>query len=137
MKQPNLITCFYKWVPVFFLLVVLYPGTLNAQLKITDFVLFGGNGLCPGGPSQKAPASPGCAVQIGPASNVQGGSVGSYTLVKSTGNVTLNSNIYSGGTILLANSNVVTGKISAADSQSKAGTVLSVGSAAKISGNID
>jgi hypothetical protein len=94
MKQPNLITHFYKWVSAFFLLVVLYPGTLNAQqLKITDFVLFGGNGTCPGGPSQKAPALPGCAVQIGSSSNIQGGSVGSYSLVKSTGNVTINSNI--------------------------------------------
>ncbi len=120
MKQPNLITHFYKWIAAFFLLVVLYPGTLNAQqLKITDFVLFGGNGTCPGGPSQSPPALPGCAVQIGSASNIQGGSVGSYSLIKSTGNVTINSNIYSGGTIQLSNSNVVTGNISAANSQSK------------------
>ena len=126
MKQLKLIRQFHKWVPAFFLLVVLYPGTLNAQqLKITDFVLFGGNGTCSVAPSQRSHDSHNCAVQIASSSNIQGGSVGSYTLVKSTGNVTIHSNIYSGGTIQLSNRNVVTGKISAANSQSKTGAILS------------
>ena len=112
--------------------------TLSAQqTNIKDYVIFGGNGSCPGGVGVKAPLAPGCAVQLGPASNIQGGSVGSYRLVKSTGSATINANIFCGGTIQLANSNSVTGKITAANSPAVSGTILSVGSSATISGNID
>jgi len=91
------------------------------QLKVSDFVIFGGAG-----------------VQIGSSNTINGASVGSYTLVQSTGNAAINSNINSGGKISLANSNVagvVGGKITAANSNSLAGTILSVGSSATIKGN--
>ena len=55
------------------------------QTKISDFVLFGG----------KNSALPGYAVQLGSSSNVQGGSVGSFKLIKSTGSATINANIAS------------------------------------------
>ncbi|HKB45653.1 MAG TPA: hypothetical protein VKC90_14745, partial [Chitinophagaceae bacterium] len=94
-------------------------------------------------PPQTAPLAPGYAVQLGSSCNIQGGSIGSYNLVKSTGNLTLGTNIYSGGTIQLANSNMVTGKITAANlttlpSPLPAGsTILSIGSSTNIAGNID
>ena len=94
-----------------------------AQLKTSDFTIFGGTG-----------------VQIGSSNTINGGSVGSYTLVQSTGNAAINSSINSGGKITLANSNVagmVGGKITAANSASSAGTILSVGSSAMLKGNID
>src|SRR5436189_5498844 len=68
------------------------------QTKISDYVIFGANGLSQAG-------SPG--VTMGSASSIQGGIVGSNTLVTSTGNMVINGGIYSGGTILLANSNTV------------------------------
>ncbi len=109
------------------------------QTKITDYVIFGGK-LASG---QTTPVSPGYGVQIGSSCNIQGGTIGgtigSYNLVKSTGSIILGttampSNIFSGGAIQLANSNVVTGRLSAASST---GTVISVGSSANIAGNID
>ena len=107
------------------------------QLNISDFVLFGGNGNCPTGAGQSAVPSPGCGVQVGSSSSIQGGSVGSYKLVKSTGTSTFTGNIYSGGTVVLANNNTVTGKITAANSLNTTGTILSVGSSANLGGNID
>ncbi|HOV15083.1 MAG TPA: hypothetical protein PK771_12415, partial [Spirochaetota bacterium] len=74
------------------------------QLSITDFVIFGGNGNCST-----------CAVQLGSSSNIQGGSVGSYKLVKTTGNAAISGNIHSGGTVSLSNSNNVSGRITAAN----------------------
>ena len=91
------------------------------QLKISDFVLFGGK----------------AGVEISSSTNIQGGAIGSDTIVKTTGNSTLNTNIYSGGTVQLNNSNIVTGKITAANSKALTGTILSVGSSANIGGNID
>jgi hypothetical protein len=79
------------------------------QLKVSDFVLFGGS----------------AGVEITSSTNIQGGSIGSFTLVKTTGNSTLNTNIYSGGTVQLSNSNVVSGKITAANSQNIIGNILS------------
>ena len=76
--------------------------TSFAQLK--NFVIFGGTG-----------------VQIGSSNTINGGSVGSYTLVQSTGNAAINSNIHSGGKIILANSNIAGisgGTISAANTAS-------------------
>src|SRR5947207_2080230 len=59
------------------------------QLKTSDFTIFGSTG-----------------VQIGSSNTINGGSVGSYVLVQSTGNAAINSNINSGGKIILANSNI-------------------------------
>ncbi len=112
--------------------------TVSAQqTTMKDYVLFGGNGSCPGGTGQSVPALPGCAVQLSSSTNIQGGSIGSYRLIKTTGNSTINANIYSGGTIELANSNIVTGRISSANSPVVPGTILSIGSSTSVSGNID
>src|SRR5258706_3183753 len=76
---------------------LLMPGISESQqLKITDFGVFGVN-----------------AVQIAPSSYLNGGSLGSYKLVKSTGIIGITGNIYSGGTVDLNTSNTVTGKITA------------------------
>ncbi len=127
--------CKFYTLIVFVSLLSIHAGA--QQLNITDFVLFGGNGNCPGGPGQSVAPSPGCAVQLGSSTSIQGGSIGSYTLVKSTGNATVTGNIYSGGTVVLANSNTVTGKITAANTANSTATILSVGSSANLGGNID
>ncbi|HKZ66006.1 MAG TPA: hypothetical protein VJ111_06615, partial [Chitinophagaceae bacterium] len=103
------------------------------QLKISDFALFAGSG----GTGTTTPPSPGYGVQIGSSITINGGAIGSYTLVQTTGNATINSNIYSGGKVTLTNSNVVDGKIAAANSNFLPGTILSVGSSALLKGDID
>ena len=121
--------------------------SLFAQQPVTtisDYVIFGGtNGVLAG---QKAPAAPGYGVQIGSSTSIQGGFIGSYKLVQSTGNAaigtnTLPSNIYSGGSVVLANNNVVQGNITAANAyipQLPAGTaIFSAGTGETLSGNID
>ena len=65
--------------------LLLIAGTASAQLNIRDFVLFGGNGNCPSS-GQTTPLFPGCGVQIGTSGSVTGGKIGSYSLVKTTGN---------------------------------------------------
>ncbi|MEJ7586606.1 MAG: hypothetical protein WKI04_03480 [Ferruginibacter sp.] len=123
---------------VFVILQCLSATILNAQqTNIREYVLFSGNGSYPGGERQKYPGPPGYAVQLGSFSTIQGGSVGSYRLVTSTGTAVINANIYSGGTIKLAHGNTVNGKIAAANSPAAPGNTLSVGSGAKLSGNID
>ena len=117
-----------------FILFLLSTLTTFAQtLQMSDFVLFGGNG----GTGTTTPASPGYGVQLGSSTTVNGGSVGSLKLVKSTGNSSITGNIYSVGTVVLNNSNTVTGKITAANSPVVSGTILSVGSSANLGGNID
>src|SRR6187399_2105368 len=104
-----------------FVTILLCLGfTLQAQQPtISDYVLFGGKVIT----GQSTPASPGYGVILGSSTNVQGGSIGSYFFISSTGNATINANIYSGGKIQLANSNVITGKITAANSSSLTGTI--------------
>ena len=102
------------------------PGLKAQQTTMKDYVLFGGNSTYASG-----------YVQLGSSANVQGGAIGSYKLVKTTGNATIGANVYSGGTIVFSNSNIVTGKITAANSPAVTGTILSVGSSTNISGNID
>jgi hypothetical protein len=115
--------------PSFFLSINLFAQ----QTSISDFVIFGGSKNS----GHEANSAPDCGVQIGSASTIRGGSIGSYGLVKSTGNLTANTNIFSGGTIQLANGNVVTGRIAAANYPYIAGTILSIGSSTSIGGNID
>ena len=96
----------------------------NAQAqsqKIYDYVLYSDSG----------------GVQIGSSITIDKGSIGSSKLVQTTGNATINANIFSGGTVSITNSNVISGKISARNSDSLKTTVLSVGSSAILSGNID
>src|SRR6185295_8387255 len=68
---------------------------------------------------------------------INGGAAGSYRLVVTTGTVKFTGNIYSGGTVQLANSNTVSGKISAANTQGLTGTILSIGTNASLGNNID
>ena len=115
------------------LLLHSYNGN-SQQLQMTDFVLFGGNGTLTGCTN---PSSPGAAVQIGSSASIQGGSIGSYTLIKTTGSALITGNIHSGKTIVLANSNQVNGKISAANSSNSSSTILSVGSSALLKDSIN
>lgn len=122
----------------FFLFSLILIGniTYGQQTKIQDYVIFGGNGSCPG-LGQTSPSAPGCAVQIGAGTTVNGGDIGSYGLIKTTGSVNLISNLYSGGSIELYNQNQVTGNLTAANSSSLTGSVFQAGTATVISGNID
>ncbi|MBL7948365.1 MAG: hypothetical protein JNN19_05195, partial [Bacteroidia bacterium] len=127
---------FYR---AFLLTLMVLGGSLatQAQTQITDYVLFGGFGNCPGGAGLSTPPSPGCAVQINSGSNIQAGRIGSYTLVKTTGNVLINGGIHSGRTISLATNNTVTGNITAANAGNASGNIMSAGSSTVITGNID
>lgn len=101
------------------------------QLPIRDFVIFGGAKNCPPGTP-----FPGCGVVLNSSSALFNGAVGSHHLVSSTGPVTINSNIYSGGRVVLANSNTVNANISAANGSGAANTVQ-IGSNAQINGNME
>ena len=82
------------------------------QLKITDFVLFGGQNKSYHNNCTN-PALPGYSVYIGSFANITNGRIGSYNLIKSTGSNILSSTLNSGGTIDLANNNKVSGSITA------------------------
>ena len=79
--------------------------------------------------------SPGTTL-IGSSITINGGSVGSYKLVQTTGNVTINANIYSGDQVILTNSNVVNGNITAANSSGSTGNIINIGSSLMLTGNI-
>ena len=112
----------------------MYAQDLAAQkLKITDFAVFGSKPQT----TTVSVSSPTTGVILSSSSTVIGGSIGSYTIVKSTGNTSISGNIHSDGVILLSNGNTVSGKITARDIQNLGGNVLNVGSNALLSGNID
>ena len=92
-KITRIASC--KWLIVATLFTFCIPGFKAdaQQLRITDFAVFGGNPTC-AGPGQTLPNSPGCAVQFGSSTVINGGAVGSYGLVTSTGNLTVNGSIY-------------------------------------------
>src|SRR5882724_1241824 len=123
---------------VVILLIGLFPYISNGQgLRMSDFVLFGGSGSCPFGTGQSGPPPPGCAVQMGSSSTISGGSVGSFSLINTTGSSNIYANLYSGGTIQLSNKTVVGGKIAVANFSEATGTVFQAGSNAVLNGNID
>jgi len=124
---------FHKLVLLLFLIPTLAVAQQTQQLQMSDFVLFSGAG----GPGTATCSSPGYAVQLGSSSNVNGGTIGSFNLIKTTGTVSITGNVFSKGTITLANSNSVTGKIAASNSPFKTGTIVSIGSNANLGGNID
>ncbi|MEY4594061.1 MAG: hypothetical protein RIQ47_471, partial [Bacteroidota bacterium] len=116
-------------------LTLIVSLSANAQSPlITDFSIFGGQTNTTG---VTTPASPGLGVVLSSSTSVPSGLVGSYVLVQSTGNSTINGSIYSNGRVTLANSNVIGGRITAANTAGLTGSILSVGSSASISGNID
>ena len=116
-----------KTVLLSFVISFFYEGSF-AQLTPRDFTLLSG------------PNSPGTTL-IGSSITINGGKVGAYKLVQTTGNTTINADIISGDKIILTNSNIVNGRISAAANYPNlpisTGTILSVGSSTSISGNID
>jgi hypothetical protein len=113
-------------VIIYFLLLCMAPQIAAAQqLKIADFVLFGG-----------APGQGG-GVILNSSTNVNSGAIGSYTNIQSTGNSAMGGNLHSGGTINLTNSNTIGGNITVANSAAVTALALQVGSSAAISGNID
>ena len=125
---------FFKILPLF--LFLSFSNTVFSQnLKIKDFVIFAG---------QKSttlnnianPVSPGFSVNIGSAVNINGGHIGSYNLVNSTGNSELNADVNSAGLINLANSTTVNGNITAENQDNATGVVLSMGSNAYVQKNI-
>jgi hypothetical protein len=126
------------WSVIFLILQFFFSGVaISQQTNISDYVIFGGtNSVLPG---QQSCNTPGYGVIFGASSNIQGGSIGSYKLIQSTGTASVTSNIFSGGTVVLANSNTVSGRITAANlSALKTGTtILSVGAGASLTGNID
>jgi len=110
------------------------PGSLFAQqLQIFDFVMFSGNG----GAGTTNPGSSGYGVIFGSSTTITNGAIGSYALVKTTGNSNISANIFSGGKVILANGSTVSGRITAANSAGLSGTILQVGSNANLSGVID
>ena len=124
-------------------LSTLLLGTLSyvsqaQQVNMSDFVLYSGSG----GAGTSIPSSPGYGVFLASSSKVNQGVIGSDKLIKTAGASTLGvspllCNLYSKGTIVLNNSNIVTGRIAAANSPAVAGTILSVGTLANLGGNID
>src|SRR5258705_3615390 len=86
-------------------LVSMPTGDLQAQqLGPRDFTLFSG------------PDGTGTTL-IGSSITINGGRVGAIKLVQTTGNVTfINANIHSGDKVILTNSNIVGGLITAANS---------------------
>src|SRR6185312_12411433 len=119
MKKNILFKIEFKWAMILCVISLLPAITHGQNLKINDFVLFGNK------------------VQIGSSSSISGGSIGANILVTSAGNLSNTGNIYSGGTVVLANNNVISGKITAANSTNLPGTILSVGTGVSIGGNID
>jgi len=107
-----------KTVLLSFVISFFYEGSF-AQLTPRDFTLLSG------------PNSPGTTL-IGSSITINGGKVGAYKLVQTTGNTTINADIISGDKIILTNSNIVNGRISAAANYPNlpisTGTILSVGS---------
>ncbi|HMG93503.1 MAG TPA: polymer-forming cytoskeletal protein, partial [Chryseolinea sp.] len=103
------------------------------QLEMSRFVIFSGVGL----QGSTVPTGPGYGVQLGSSANIVGGSIGSLKLVKTTGNANVTGNIFSKGTIVLANGAKVTGRLAASNLPKVGGTILSAGSNANFGGNID
>lgn len=119
-----------------FIAGLLFTHTAQSQsptLGLADFVMLAGNG----GSNTIMPANGQYGVQIGSSITVVGGSVGAYTLVQTTGNATINANIFSRGWVSLTNSNVVSGRITAANPDNLYNPALLVGSSTNIGGNID
>lgn len=116
------------------LCAALMASTVQAQVtQITDYAMFSGNG----GPGTTNPGASGYGVILGSSTNINGGNIGSYALVQTTGGASFSGNIYSGGKVILANGNSVTGRITAANSAALSGTIFQAGSSQILSGNID
>ncbi len=113
--------------------VLVLVNTVSAQTanttlrKRSEFVLLAG---------RNTPAT----VNINSSVAISGGSIGAFKLVQTSSSATITSNIYSSDKIVIGNSNVIKGNLSAAanypNSPITTGTILSVGSSS-ITGNSD
>ena len=120
-----------------FLCSVALPFSSFAQVQnLNDYVLFAGNGTVPGTPCTN-PGSPGFAVQLSSSTTVNGGILGSYVLVKTTGTSTITGSIRSSKFVILSNNNTVGGKIAAANGGLQTGTSISIGSGLNLAGAMD
>src|SRR4030095_2130994 len=98
-----------KYLPqgVSILLFLVLLNSVTAQTATTnqrqprEFVLLSG-----------VPGSQGTTL-IGSSITINGGSVGAHKLIQTTGNATINSNIFSADKIIITNSNLIKGDISA------------------------
>lgn len=125
-----------RWRLLALVIFLFFSSTLySQQLKLTDFVIFAGQNP-PSLNNVTSPASPGFAVNIGSATTISGGHIGSYNLVNSTGNSALSCDINSGGIINLANGTTVKGNITAQNQNKLSGVVLSMGSNEYVQNNI-
>ena len=98
----------------------------NAQLPLRHFVVFGSNG-----------------VQVGTSSSLGSGKVGSRGLVQSIGTASFGGDIHSNGRVVLANSNSVTGQVTAANQEAgstgpsfQMGSNAFLGGTAHVAGNV-
>src|SRR5688572_8527064 len=97
--------------------LLLFLTVLNSNAQVVDVsqcVMLSGNG----GPGTTAPGSGGYGVIFGSSSTITGGVISSYHLVQTTGGANITSDIYSGGRVILANGNSVSGRITAQDRKS-------------------
>lgn len=124
----------------FFLFLFICVGlaqSIHAQQGAwKDYVLLSGNG----GTGTTNPGSLGYGVVFsssGTGSAVNGGIVGAYSMIKTTGANNFNTSLYSRGQISLGNLNTVTGRISAANLSNLSGTIFSSGLLSQLSGKID
>lgn len=126
---------YYKYLfPAFLLLLAIRS---NAQdLKIADFVVYASTNNISQSLLLQLTAK-GYGIQVGSGSKVISGSIGSCFPIKTTGIATLLSNLHSGSTIQLAPGNIVTGKISAANSGASTGTIFTAGNGLALTGNLD
>lgn len=108
--------------------------SLQAQvLQVTDFVMYTGNG----GPGTTNPGAAGYGIILGSSSTINNGALGSLANVQTTGGAAISGNIYSGGKVILANGNSVTGRVTAANTGGLGGVIFQAGSNQVLTGNID
>ena len=119
-----------------FLFLFFVTGLQAQQTKIQDYVIFGGNGSCQTS-GKSYDEDDGCVVIIGNKSKITSGAIGSYQFIKTTGEVNIGGDIFSGGKISLAAKNTVGGRIAAANTYAVKGSILNVGTYGNLVGNID
>ncbi|MFM7726599.1 MAG: hypothetical protein ACKO7B_07850, partial [Flavobacteriales bacterium] len=106
-------------VNLFLIVSLLFSLSLKAQTtSIYDYVVYGGQS---GATGVTAPPAPGFGVVLSSSTTMQSGNIGSQTLIQTNGNSTLGCNLFSGGKISLNNSNVVSGRITTANTAGATG----------------
>ncbi|GAC1573541.1 MAG: hypothetical protein NVS3B23_09700 [Candidatus Saccharimonadales bacterium] len=121
------------------LIAILPMFAISQQLKITDFVILGGNGNCPVNLRQNDDDNDnvGCSVLFGNGSIILGGYVGSSKLIKADESFYLRGNLFSVGTLSLDESANIKGRISVANAGNSKENILSISRNANITGDID